>query len=402
MSCRNTAPSPRWHGKPPAGRAQPHAPGPFSSPMTDQQEDRRPVQSQRPQYELNRYGRTGHGILSVSRVPAAEWRNRPAARRNPNRPATPPATGIAPRPFRPLPGPEGAHWRHLRRSRMIALLACTALLLAGYFTHSRVVDRLFFGPDVHRPTPALSSPRRRGHPAHAHLEGLSDPVAGHGIGPIFGPILGALYGPVALVWIVLGNFAGGVHYFQRHAVLSATTALAKPEVVGRTMGEPCPLDHALLFGAAAGAWPAWCSPSAPPTCSGRSSAWIRPPWSPPSFSITSRHHPAGGQNHRPLLSALRPAAALHDPRGDRRHLLERRNVPGADTLLRLPSEVHPEGLPVWPLLFITPSCGAISGFHSTQSPPHGPLSPPPNAMAAACSTAPWFAKALSLQPATAA
>lgn len=44
------------------------------------------------------------------------------------------------------------------------------------------------------------------------------------------------------------------------------------------------------------------------------------------------------------------------------------NAPGADTLLRWPSGSHPEGLPVWPLLFITLSCGAISGFHSTQSP----------------------------------
>src|SRR5699024_12083002 len=29
---------------------------------------------------------------------------------------------------------------------------------------------------------------------------------------------------------------------------------------------------------------------------------------------------------------------------------------------------HPEGLPVWPLIMVTISCGAISGFHSTQSP----------------------------------
>ncbi len=32
------------------------------------------------------------------------------------------------------------------------------------------------------------------------------------------------------------------------------------------------------------------------------------------------------------------------------------------------STAHPEGLPVWPLLMVTISCGAISGFHSTQSP----------------------------------
>ncbi len=37
-----------------------------------------------------------------------------------------------------------------------------------------------------------------------------------GVGPIFGPILGALYGPVAMLWIVFGCiFAGAVHdYFS--------------------------------------------------------------------------------------------------------------------------------------------------------------------------------------------
>ena len=36
--------------------------------------------------------------------------------------------------------------------------------------------------------------------------------------------------------------------------------------------------------------------------------------------------------------------------------------------LNVAVNLHPEGAPVWPLLFITLSCGAISGFHSTQSP----------------------------------
>ena len=30
--------------------------------------------------------------------------------------------------------------------------------------------------------------------------------------------------------------------------------------------------------------------------------------------------------------------------------------------------LHPEGLPFWPFMFVTVACGAISGFHATQSP----------------------------------
>jgi carbon starvation protein CstA len=32
------------------------------------------------------------------------------------------------------------------------------------------------------------------------------------------------------------------------------------------------------------------------------------------------------------------------------------------------TNMHPKGLPIWPLMFITVACGAISGFHATQSP----------------------------------
>lgn len=75
---------------------------------------------------------------------------------------------------------------------MIALMVCTALLLAGYFTYSRVVDRLF-GPDVHRPTPALSSPDGVDTlPMPTWKVFLIQLLDIAGIGPIFGPILGAL------------------------------------------------------------------------------------------------------------------------------------------------------------------------------------------------------------------
>ena len=101
-----------------------------------------------------------------------------------------------------------------------SLFLCVALLIAGYFTYGVVVDRIF-GTDPSRPTPARTmadgvdyvemSPRKMFLVQLLNIAGL---------GPIFGPILGALYGPSALIWIVIGSiFGGAVHdYFSGDAL----------------------------------------------------------------------------------------------------------------------------------------------------------------------------------------
>lgn len=54
-----------------------------------------------------------------------------------------------------------------------------------------------------------------------------------GVGPIFGPILGALYGPVALVWIVIGNVLGGaVHDYFSGVMSLKEDGKSLPEIAG--------------------------------------------------------------------------------------------------------------------------------------------------------------------------
>ena len=54
-----------------------------------------------------------------------------------------------------------------------------------------------------------------------------------GVGPIFGPILGALYGPIALIWIVLGNIIGGsVHDFFSGVLSIKEDGKSLPEIAG--------------------------------------------------------------------------------------------------------------------------------------------------------------------------
>ena len=89
-------------------------------------------------------------------------------------------------------------------------------LLGGYFVYGSIVEKVF-GPNPNRPTPACKMPDGVDYvemsPAKVFLIQLLN-IAG--LGPVFGPILGALYGPIALVWVVIGCvFAGAVHdYFS--------------------------------------------------------------------------------------------------------------------------------------------------------------------------------------------
>ncbi len=99
---------------------------------------------------------------------------------------------------------------------MISFLSSLIFLILGYFSYGAFVEKVF-GADPSRKTPAytqedgvdfvpLSWPRI------FLIQFLN--IAG--LGPIYGAILGALYGPAAFLWIVLGSiFAGGVHdYFS--------------------------------------------------------------------------------------------------------------------------------------------------------------------------------------------
>jgi len=97
---------------------------------------------------------------------------------------------------------------------MILFFIAIGLLILGYFTYAKFVEKIF-GIDENRTTPAIK-----------YTDGVdfvTMPVWKiflvqflniAGLGPVFGAILGAVYGPISLFWIVFGCiFAGGVHDF---------------------------------------------------------------------------------------------------------------------------------------------------------------------------------------------
>ena len=86
------------------------------------------------------------------------------------------------------------------------------LLITGYFTYGVLVEKVFVIKPEHK-TPAITYADGVDYmPLSPWRVFLIQFLNIAGLGPVFGAILGALYGPVCLLWIVFGSiFAGGVH-----------------------------------------------------------------------------------------------------------------------------------------------------------------------------------------------
>lgn len=249
---------------------------------------------------------------------------------------------------------------------MITFLLSFVALIVGYMVYGKFVEKVF-GINENLETPAYAKTDGVDYvPMGSNRGSLVQLLNIAGLGPIFGPIAGALWGPVAFLWIVLGGiFAGGVHdYFS--GMLSVRDGGAQlPDIVGKYLGKG--MRHfvngfsvvlLLLVGTVFVAGPANLIVTLTPS-------WI-------SLSVVT----AGifiyyilatllpidkiiGKIY-PLFGALLIIMAVGVGVG---LIVEGYHIPEL-TL----SNLHPKNLPMWPLLFITIACGAISGFHATQSP----------------------------------
>ena len=119
---------------------------------------------------------------------------------------------------------------------MITFFAALALLLAGYLVYGRLVEHIF-GPDD-RPTPAA-----------ALADGvdfvemptwkvfLIQLLNIAGTGPIFGALMGAVFGPVVFLWIVFGSILGGaVHDYCTGMISCRMGGASVSEIVGKYLG----------------------------------------------------------------------------------------------------------------------------------------------------------------------
>lgn len=205
-----------------------------------------------------------------------------------------------------------------------------------------------------------------------------------GIGPIFGPILGAIYGPIALVWIVLGNVIGGaVHDYFSGVMSLKEDGKSLPEIAGKYYniyfkGLMLVFTCMLLFfvGVVFIMSPAGLLSNLiffEGTLLASNAFWVIAiliyyfiATLLPIDKVIARLYPIFGLLMIVMTSLVALAILFNAP-----HLPEVSNIfayftdHSAEEALLQP---NPDGAPIWPLLFVTITCGAISGFHSTQSP----------------------------------
>ncbi|MBE6190006.1 MAG: carbon starvation protein A [Rikenellaceae bacterium] len=251
---------------------------------------------------------------------------------------------------------------------MITFFCCLALLVAAYFTYGRYLERQV-GIDLKAETPChrlydgvdyVPLPRWR-----VFLIQLLN-IAG--TGPIFGAILGACFGPVAFLWITLGGILmGAMHDFISGVMLVRHDGLSIPEVVGHYLGggmrQFMRLFSVLLLilvGAVFVLSPAQLLGGMTPSISVSTWVWIILAYYfiatlLPIDKIIGKVYPLFGIALVAMAVGLLGAVMVGDY-----------TIPELTTLKNFQLNAH--DLPIIPTLFITIACGAISGFHATQSP----------------------------------
>lgn len=120
---------------------------------------------------------------------------------------------------------------------MFTFIGAIILLIVGYLVYGRIVSRVF-GEENLRPTPAITKADGVDYvPMSPWRIFLVQFLNIAGMGPIFGAIMGIFFGPSAFLWIVFGTiFAGGVHDYMTGMLSIRKGGASLPEIVGDELG----------------------------------------------------------------------------------------------------------------------------------------------------------------------
>lgn len=265
---------------------------------------------------------------------------------------------------------------------MITFLICLAALVASYFTYGKYLEKTC-GINPANPVPSKTMydgvdylPLPRWKVFLIQLLNIA------GLGPIFGALLGAAYGPVAFLWITLGGiFMGAMHDFVAGVISLKNNGLSLPEIIGKYLGGGTKqimrlfsLLLMVLVGAVFMSQPAVLISSNISLPSLEVVAFGTTTWELlavlavilvyyilatllPIDKIIGRFYPVFG------------VALLVMAFGILFILLTKSDIYPIPELTSLKNCIaEPEKFPIVPMLFTTIACGALSGFHATQSP----------------------------------
>ena len=250
---------------------------------------------------------------------------------------------------------------------MVTFSLALLLLIGGYFTYGRMVERIF-SPDATRVTPAIAQADgvdyiRLPNWKIFMIQFLN--IAG--LGPIFGAIMGAQFGTASYLWIVFGTiFAGAVHDYFSGMLSIRHGGESLPEVIGRYLGSRTKTVFCIfaivlmvLVGAVFVSGPAELLAGMTPA-SLDFMFWVAVIF---IYYVLATLLPVDKIIGRiyPLFAVALIFMAV-----------------GILVMLFVKSPDLPEiwdGFgtkydpnPIFPMMFISIACGAISGFHATQSP----------------------------------
>ena len=257
---------------------------------------------------------------------------------------------------------------------MISFLLCLAILVGGYFVYGKIVDNTF-GPDD-RETPAVRINDGVDYVVMPQWKlFLVQLLNIAGLGPIFGAMQGALWGPVVFLWITFGTiFAGGVHDYFSGMMSERNDGASIAEVTGRYLG-PVMQNIMRVFSVVllimvgtvfavgpAGLIVTLCKNGGMSGVLTTTLFWL--------IIILVYYFIATFISIDAIIGKIYPVFGIC------LIIMAVGVIFGIFTnpAYTIPeiwanfSNMHPSNTPIWSFMFITVACGAISGFHSTQSP----------------------------------
>jgi carbon starvation protein CstA len=250
---------------------------------------------------------------------------------------------------------------------MITFTICLLLLIAGYFIYGAIVEKVV-GYDYSKKTPAIAHPDGVDYlPLPTWKVYMIQFLNIAGLGPIFGAIMGAKFGTASYIWIVLGTiFAGAVHDYVSAMMSLEHDGESLPEIIGRYLGLTTKkvfgvftIVLMILVGAVFISGPA------------ELLAQMTPDWMTaimwigiifvyyilatmlPIDKIIGRFYPIFA-----IALIFMAVGILYGLYANQPELPEMWEGFGTKY------ETHP----IFPMMFVSIACGAISGFHATQSP----------------------------------
>ncbi len=249
---------------------------------------------------------------------------------------------------------------------MITFISAFLLLILGYFTYGKFVDKTFKS-DADKTTPAHTLQDGVDFvPMNSNKNSFIQILNIAGVGPIFGPILGALYGPSAFLWIVFGSiFAGGVHDYLTGMISIRYGGAHLPAMASRFLGKA--FSHVvnlftLLLLVLVGTVFVTAPAEMINALLGDSDylkviilgifVYYIVATVLPIDKIIGKIYPILGVLL--ILSAIGICIGMF--------------IYGNPLPELTLENLHPKKIPYYPVIFLTISCGALSGFHATQSP----------------------------------